>query len=656
MKKGILIWLVLGVIALLSISCSVVSRKKPPVIAPQSAKTQFLKIKKNLKMKNRVSSIKNLKSLISRYPDSDIVDDSWILIGDIYFSLKKYKDSFDAYMSVSQSEFFSPQEADSLLRACKSLYKLGGFDEALALSGKALKFAEKDKELLPKIHSFRYSLQAQMGDNLDALLSLLMLSKLSTDPGKKRTYQEKAIDFLDSRLSEKEVEIIAGDDDYGALQAYAKFQIATRKFEEKDYSSARSLFKDVVEILPDSDITEQSEKYLEQIEAQRKVHPMTIGAILPLSGRHSKMAYKTLRGLQLGLGIYGKHRSNFKLAVIDSEGNPDVARRAVERLVIEDHVIAIVGSLLSKTSVAVASKADELGVPSIALSQKSGITDVGENVFRNALTSDLQVQKLVETAMNEYGFKRFAILYPNDRYGVEYANLFWNHVLARGGEIRGAQAYDGKKNDFGGPIQRLVGTYYLEDRRDEYQYNLTEWMMAHKTNSRVSPPADLLPPNVDFDAIFIPDTVKKVQQIAPTLSFYDVDGVKLLGTNLWNSPRLTQRSREFVEGSLFVDSLLDSSSSFKRTNFYHEFRAVFGYSPGTMESQAYDSALILRQIISSGEASRIGLAENLSKREKFSGSLGELRITPRREILRPVISLMVSEGKIEPLQKKSEKE
>ena len=200
-KKLCVASLISGFILILS-SCTVVPRKKAPVSAPISAKTQFDKINNGLNSKNLRASVKKLQSLIKEHPNSDIVDDSWLLIGDIYFKLRNYKGAFEAYMSVSQSEFFSPQEADSLLRACKSLYKLGAFDEALALSKKALNVAKQDYEMTQEIHRFRYVLQSQMGDNLDALQSLVYLSKEAKDPSKKRGYEERAIDYLNSRLNQ----------------------------------------------------------------------------------------------------------------------------------------------------------------------------------------------------------------------------------------------------------------------------------------------------------------------------------------------------------------------------------------------------------------------------------------------------------------------
>jgi ABC-type branched-subunit amino acid transport system substrate-binding protein len=349
----------------------------------------------------------------------------------------------------------------------------------------------------------------------------------------------------------------------------------------------------------------------------------------------------------LGLGVFGNKPSDFELAIIDSEGNPDAARRATERLVTENNVIAIIGSLLSRTSVAVARKANELGVPSIALSQKAGITDVGDYVYRNALTSELQISELVNFAMNTRGLTKFAILYPNDNYGVEYTNLFWDHVLARGGQVVGAQAYDVKETDFRGPIERLVGKYYLDDRMSEYRLFVNDWLSKQRAiTSRTTPPDELLPPIVDFEALFIPDSTRAFGQVAPMLAYLNVKDVTLLGTNLINTPSLLERGQRFVEGSLFVDSLLANDAQFKDSDFYKDFVNTFGSTPGIFESQAYDAAILLREIISSGKTTRIEVKEALDKIKDFPGSVGPMTMTERRELTRPLVRMGVQEGQI----------
>ena len=329
-----------------------------------------------------------------------------------------------------------------------------------------------------------------------------------------------------------------------------------------------------------------------------------------------------------------------------------MARKAVERLVAEDNVVAIIGGLLSKTATAEASKAQELGVPAIMLTQKTGITQTGNYVFRNALTSEMQVEYLVDQAMNKMGLRNFAIMFPNDAYGTEFANLFWDIVKAKGGEIRGAQPYDPAETDFRGHVQRLTGLFYLEDRADEYKLRQKAWLEKNpKRGARQSAPAieDLLNPIVDFDAIFIPDSARAVGQIAPMLAYNNVNGVRLLGTNLWNAPALINRGQKFVENSVFPDSFLPTDPKFANSEFTTTYKSTFDEEPGLMEIQAYDSALILRQLVAGGERTRMGLRDHMANLQNFNGALGPLNVNAEREFRRPLTALTVKDGKIQQL-------
>jgi ABC-type branched-subunit amino acid transport system substrate-binding protein len=270
-------------------------------------------------------------------------------------------------------------------------------------------------------------------------------------------------------------------------------------------------------------------------------------------------------------------------------------------------------------------------------------------VFRNALTSQMQVRTLVEAAMGKMGLKRFAILYPNDAYGVEFANLFWDEVRARNGEIRGAQPYDPQETDFRGHVQRLVGTYYFEDRANEYRLYSKAWADKNpKRSARQAPPTleELLPPIVDFDAIFIPDSVKAVGQIAPMLAYNNVNGVRLLGTNIWNSTSLISRGQKFVEGAVFVDSYLANAPAFVDSTFYRSFKATFEEDPSLTEVQTYDSGLLLRQLIAGGANTRQALRDKIASLQSFPGAIGLLSVTQEREIVRPLSALTAKDGRL----------
>lgn len=66
-----------------------------------------------------------------------------------------------------------------------------------------------------------------------------------------------------------------------------------------------------------------------------------------MSGKYSMVSTKVLRALEMGLGLSG-NISSFKLAVVDSEGNPDTARKGVEDLLKKTMLLLLLAACLAK--------------------------------------------------------------------------------------------------------------------------------------------------------------------------------------------------------------------------------------------------------------------------------------------------------------------
>lgn len=460
-------------------------------------------------------------------------------------------------------------------------------------------------------------------------------------------------------LSEAELLVISGQATKTNFRSMTFLKLGEGKLLEHKQEEAREYFNRVIGEDPSSEVAQRSQEYLKNMETLRRVEPKTIGVVLPLTGRNARVAQRVLRGIQLGLGLNGRSASTFRLAVVDSEGSPELARQGVEKLLEQDNVIAIIGGLISRTAAAEAAQAAELGVPTISLSLRSGITEMGPRIFRNSLTTEMQVRRLVKTAMEDLGYKRFAILFPNDSYGVEASNLFWDEVLARGGQITAAQTYSPKETDYRDVVQRLTGTFFTEARPEEARLKNKELNEAREKrgnkSARSNTQENILSPILDFDAIFIPDGMKALGQMAATLAYSDVKNVKLLGTNLWNAPGVGKRAANFANNLLFVDSYTSGDQRFQNLLFVKEYTQLFKEEPGLFEIQGYDSALILRQLISQGATSRESLATALNQMSNLPGLLSPLTVLEDREIVRPVLALSVEKDQIVPFVPKTVK-
>lgn len=632
-------------------ACSALpTSKRAPEPSPNQAKVLYKSAQSDLNKQDLKSATSKLSQVAVNYPTSELAPLSYYHLGEIAYQQSQFEVALNYFKSVLNGSVSSDIEFKAAQRSSLILQKLNRLDEAESMAKKAFQVAKNSKEqtaalkLLTKQYIGR-------GQNTDAIRTLIELSVLAENPNQSAEYRRQAIEITEGRLNENQLERIAQSSEFSFLRPYAFYRLGEIHIERRSFQSAKSFLSRVDELIPSSDLSARAIALIQQIDALRTVDSLTVGAVLPLTGKHKTIGEKALRGLQLGLGVYGNARSPIKLAVIDSEGNPDTARRATERLITENNSIAIVGSLLSRTAQSVASKADELGVPNIALSPQSDLTLSGDYIFRNAVTAEMQVKHLVEVAMKQNRLKRFAILYPNDSYGVKFATLFWEEVEKRGGEIRGAQVYNPSDYSVKSQIQRLVGTFYVEDRIDEFEQGIKKLSQKKVIRGAGKLPQveEIIPPIVDFDAIFIPDGVRAVSQIIPMLDYNDVRSMKLLGTNLWNTgdfaEKMSQANRIstlFVDG-FFVDSTL------KGSQFWRDFNQTFAENPVFIEQQAYETGLILRQLLASGSSSRSSLKASLERLQGFPGATSRLQMNKDREIERPLSTLTVLNGKVQPL-------
>ncbi len=111
--------------------------------------------------------------------------------------------------------------------------------------------------------------------------------------------------------------------------------------------------------------------------------------------------------------------------------------------------------------------------------------------------------------------------------------------------------------------------------------------------------------------------------IAPQLLFYDVENVLLLGTNLWHSERLIEMARKYVQGALVPDAFYSDSNKKQVVDFIDRYENAFQEKPKFIEAVAYDTAMMLFQIVSQAEIkSRKELRDRLQTIRNYDGVTG----------------------------------
>jgi ABC-type branched-subunit amino acid transport system substrate-binding protein len=277
-------------------------------------------------------------------------------------------------------------------------------------------------------------------------------------------------------------------------------------------------------------------------------------------------------------------------------------------------------------------------VPLLALTTREDVTNQRHWVFR-LRTRPVEEADLVAERAIALGAKRFAILYPDDPYGVGLRGLFWDAVEARGGRVVAVASFDPKATDFGAAVKRLVG-YSLLDAEEKSLLATRDGMLERarrlptdqarelrvKARSLTTRDGRPIPPIVDFDALFIPASHEDLVLIASQLAYHEVTGARLLGVEGWYDPQLVKLGGAPLEGSLFAAHFYpDSEVPYVRA-FRQHFESTFESVPDAFAAQGYDAAsLALTQIARHGD-DREDVRDGLHDTQSYPGISGVITI------------------------------
>ena len=363
----------------------------------------------------------------------------------------------------------------------------------------------------------------------------------------------------------------------------------------------------------------------------KPVDRYAIGCVLPLSGRYAVAGNKALDAIVLASGLFDPIvKTPIKLIIEDSQSQPETARAAVAKLALQDGVICILGPLGADESLDAAREAQRLKVPIITLTQREGITDTGNYVFRSYLTNRVEIVSLVKYAIQEMALSRFAVLYPDDDYGREMEKLFREEVLRRKGEILKVIPYQTTETDFADEIK-----------------SISDLKQSSPAVKKGESPEDEDRPDMGFDALFIPDSPARISMIVPQLAFHNVRGVKLLGTSDWDTPDILKAGSELLEEAIFVDAFSPNSFYPEVNDFTDVYYTNYSREPGAAEALAYDAAGIIVKIIrEDGIKTRDQFRENLLDVRNYRGVTGKTSFSGMRDARKDVFVLTIKDGKI----------
>jgi branched-chain amino acid transport system substrate-binding protein len=336
-----------------------------------------------------------------------------------------------------------------------------------------------------------------------------------------------------------------------------------------------------------------------------------IGEYSSMTGTQASFGQNTHRGVTMAIdeanaagGVLGKQVRD---QLEDTSSRADQSVTAVQKLINQDHVTAIIGEVASSNSMAAAPICQQAKVPMISpASTNPKVTEFGDYIFRTCFIDPFQGTVCARFARNKLKAKTAAIFMDNKSdYSKGLSKFFKEAFVKSGGKIVAEQQYAQGDQDFRGQLTIINGQ--------------------------------------NPDVLFIPGYYTEVGGIARQARQLGIKA-KFLGGDGWHSPELTKIGKDAVQGAYFSTHFSPQSKDPRVVVFVEEFKKRNnGQEPEAMAALAYDATRILLEAIKrAGGTDHAKIRDEIARTKNFPGVTGEITIDAKRNAVKPAVILQVS--------------
>ena len=267
---------------------------------------------------------------------------------------------------------------------------------------------------------------------------------------------------------------------------------------------------------------------------------------------------------------------NIQLLIKDDGGSPQGAGQGTQQALDEGAEI-ILGPLFAASVPATAQATRARGVSVIAFSTDSSVA--GRGVYLLSFLPESDVNRIIEYA-GSTGKRSFAGLLPENAYGNVVEAAFKQAVGRKGGRIAAFEKYSADRASAARTVAQALN---------------------------------------QADALFIADDGDSVVTVADALTAAgaNLKNIQLLGTGLWDSPRVF--ATPALQGGLYA---APDPSGFR--SFSNRYRAKFGGDPVRTATLAYDAVALVAALAKTQGPQRFA-AEVLTNASGFAGIDGLFR-------------------------------
>ncbi|MFQ5432901.1 MAG: ABC transporter substrate-binding protein, partial [Nitrospinota bacterium] len=585
------------------------------------------------------------REIVKQFKDNEKSAESYYWLGQHYLNLRYYKPALKSFKKVADSFPGSRYYVDSLIGIGISRVYLKEYGKAGATLRKALKTAESEEQRSKLLYHLgeNYYLQDRYSDAVEQFMACRKI------PGSFRNQAERRISrIFHNFLSEGELLEFADryKTDYPADIALVELSEIYRR--NGDTRRFVEIKKRLEEDFPAITIAEEVMPYQESVEPPEAI---TIGSILPLSGKDAAIGAQALQGIQLAFSLNNDRveQLGIRLMIKDSASDPNVSRAAATELAGDTSVLGIIGPFTNRTAESVIEPLTEYPLPLFTPADNPAIDSaisMGLPFYQIGVTAATQGRVLAELAVNRLGVRRVAIIYQNDEFGEKVTGSFADTAYSLNADVVALESYEPDSTDFGEQIRAIGGRRDSEIREFIFKIVTEE---EERTPEEINEILEILYQNdlsipyiskykelpltannfslglkMSYDAVLVPADGERAGLILPELAFYNVSGVQILGSSRYASGELIRLGGRHTEGVVFPAEFFPGIGGEQVANFITEFEDAFGTKPDINAARAYDAVNLLLTLMEKGNQTRPLLTEAMNVLDVFKGVSGVL--------------------------------
>jgi branched-chain amino acid transport system substrate-binding protein len=353
--------------------------------------------------------------------------------------------------------------------------------------------------------------------------------------------------------------------------------------------------------------------------SQQSANEIKLGADLEMTGNNATFGQSAANGAKLAIkqvnangGVLGKQLS---LVVADNKSEAAEAANAMQKLITQDKVVAVIAPIASSSVVAgsqvnqdnkVLAISPTASNPKVTVDPSTG--KVRDFLFRAAFIDPFQGSVMANFASKSLHAKT-AVLYldKSSDYAIGLGQFFKETFVKNGGTILDEEAYLAKDTDFKATLTKMK--------------------------------------SLNPDVVFLPGYYQEVGMIIKQSRELGLN-MPFLGGDGWDSAKLPEiAGKTALNNTFFSNHYSPDDNSPAVKSFVESYKQEYGQTPDAFAALSYDATMmIIEAMKAANSADPVKIKDQLAKTKDYAAVSGMISLNETHDAVKSAVIIEMKEG------------